>query len=289
MSYKLFIAKLFSKILPSKFYLRLMVFFKSGEIISFSKPKTMNAKLQWKKINAYEPIHTIIADKLTVREHVTSVIGEEYLIPILKVYNQIDEISLEGLPDVFVFKSNNGSSNVKIINRKKENISDPELRDIAQRWFKDDYYGWTKERQYKDIKTKIFAEQYLSNELGEPPNDYKFHCFSGKVKFINVDMDRFKKHKRAFFDPGWNNVPFDWGEEYVEKVTNIEKPEKLEKMICLAEKLSKGFDYIRVDFYYARGRIYFGELTLHPTSGFKRFYPEEYNRKLGKLIMNPKG
>ena len=231
----------------------------------------MNAKLQWKKIYAYEPIHTIIADKLAVREHVTSVIGEEYLIPILKVYNQIDEIFLEDLPDAFVFKSNNGSSNVKIINRKKGNISESELRDIAQRWLNDDYFGWTKERQYRDIKTKIFAEKYFSNEFGTPPNDYKFHCFSGKVKYINVDIDRFIKHKRAFFDPDWKNVPFDWGEKYVEQIFDIEKPKKLEEMIFLAEKLSTGFDYIRVDLYYVRDCIFFGELTLHPTSGFKGF------------------
>ncbi len=288
MNLKIRIASFISKILPDKLYLKSMVFIKSGEVINFKRPLTMNAKLQWKKIYAFEPIHSIIADKIAVRDFVEEKIGKEYLIPILQIYDDVDDINVEKLPKSFVMKSNNGSGTVKVV-ENKEDFNNMELIFLAKKWIKNDYYSWTKEPQYKKIQTKIFIEEFLQDEKGKVPYDYKFHCFSGTVKYINVDVDRYSEHKRGFFDREWNYLNFNWGSSSLKPIAKIEKPEKLNKMIEIAEHLSNGFDYLRVDLYIIENKIYFGELTLHPTSGFKRFYPNEYNRVWGKLINEPKG
>lgn len=293
MSIKTFIARKLSKILPTKLYLYIAFYYRTGDLLNLKTPKTINEKLQWKKLYSFDPIHTVIADKLEVRKYISSIIGSEYLIPLHKVYENIDNICIEELPQSFVFKSNNGSGQVKVI-RDKFNTSDDELKKLAQTWLNEDHYSWTKERQYKDIKTKIFAEHFLQNNKGDIPNDYKLHCFSGKVEYIQVNKKELSGNGMAFFDKNWVRQPFIWGKgnrkkTYLKLLENEERPSNLNEMISLAEKISSDFDYIRVDFYNVNDKVYFGELTLHSTSGFRRFYPKEYNRILGKMINIPKG
>jgi hypothetical protein len=269
------------RIIPDK--LLIMYLYKKvfGKYPNLNNPKTFNEKMQWMKLNDRKAIYTTIADKYVVRKYVADKIGEEYLIPLLDVQSEAKNISFKKLPESFVVKPNPASSYLRIVRTKSEE-NEQEIIEECKLWLKDNYYYYGKEWQYKNIEPKIIFEELLLDENREIPLDYKFHCFSGVVEFIQVDIGRFKNHKRNFYDKDWNLLPvrliFDNG-----KVN--EKPDELTKMIFLARILAKEFNYIRVDFYYVQNRILFGELTLEPESGFGKWYPAIYDDVLGEKLI----
>lgn len=266
--------------LPDVPYLKLSYFVKMKEKLKLNNPEKFNEKLQWLKLYNRNPKYTKIVDKYRVREYIAEKIGAQYLIPLIGVWDSPYDINFESFPNQFVLKCNHDSGGLSIcrdkknydINKAKKKLSESLKRNLY-------YYG--REWPYKNVERKIICEQYL----GDNPNDYKFFCFNGKVEYILVCSDRFSKLKETFFDRDWNIAPFKRPGINIDN--NIIKPNNLEKMIELAEELSEGEPFLRVDFYEVDNKIYFGELTFYPASGFSKFYPEEWDFKLGNLIKLP--
>ena len=276
------------RMVPPRIYLQLRYYRVFRTFIDFKRPKTLNEKLQWKKLYGYLPIHTTVADKFRVREYVQNIVGEKYLVPLIQVLTHSSQFDIGVLPESFVLKANHASGQVRFIrNKHKEN--EAELRALIDTWMKENYYYETKERQYKDIERLLLIEELLIDDSGMIPMDYKFHCFSGNVEIIQVDIDRFSDHRRNLYDVEWNLLPFTWSpwDEQGPRYPNgkgIEKPKRLAEMVHVAETLSREFDYIRVDLYYFRDRIYFGELTLHMEGGWGLFYPASYDTYYGQKL-----
>ncbi len=291
---KVFLKYIAYRLLPTKTYLQLYYFRVFGRFTNFKRPNTLNEKLQWKKLYGHSPLHTTITDKYSVREYITKRIGKDYLIPLVTVLDDPDRFELANLPQSFVAKVNHGSGQNRIV-RDKCQVDELEIRRCLKRWFSNNHYYESKEPQYRDIKPRIIVEELLTDDDGKIPLDYKLHCFNGRVEAIQVDIDRFGDHRRNFYSKDWNLLPFTWSQwdKYGPKWENgsaIEKPRELAKMIDIAGTLSQPFDYIRVDLYCLRNRIYFGELTLNHGGGWERFDPPEYDKIFGdKLILSPLG
>ena len=247
---------------------------KFNKKLNLKNPKTFSEKIQWIKLNETNPLMTICSDKVLVRDYVKNIIGEDYLIPVLGVYDSVDEIDFDNLPDEFVIQCNHDSSSTNIITDKSQITDD--LKKFYKERLKENYYNYTRERHYKNIIPKIVVSELLKDEeTHEEIKDYKLFCFDGKVKYIQVDSTRFSNHQRTVFDVNWNKVNSKWRYEYCNPEPS--KPEQLSEMIEIAEKLSKDFYLVRVDLYNINKKIYFGELTFTPVSGFEKFEKEEFD------------
>jgi hypothetical protein len=274
------------KYIPDDILLKLKFRLKIGRKLNLRNPKTFNEKLQWLKLYDRNPKYTNMVDKYEVRKYISDQIGEEHLIPLLGVYDSFDEINFDVLPTQFVLKPNHTSGNVYIC-KDKSKINYNELKKEVNMWLKRDYYWVHREWCYKNIKPRIICEKYIVDDSGVELKDYKFLCFSGKVKssFVCLNRNSPSGLNVDFYDVDWNPMPFD--RHYPRSGTIIPKPQNYDKMVSFAEKLSKDIPFVRVDFYESYGHLYFGELTFYPGSGFEGFTPESYDYKLGSWIKLP--
>ena len=272
------------RILPDKLYLSLLYKTKFGKKIDWQNPKTFNEKLQWLKLYDRRPEYTTYVDKYKVREYVAKTIGEKYLIPLLGVWDSPDDINFDKLPNQFVLKCNHDSGGLCIC--KDKSIFDIEgAKAILSKSLNFDYYLKFREWTYKDVPRKIIAEKYMV-DVSESLSlrDYKFMCFDGKVKCCFVCSDRNTNNGLhvTFFDINWNVLPFE--RHYPSRKDGLQKPKSYNEMIMLSEKLSKDIPFVRVDFYEINGKVYFGELTFYPGSGFEEFTPYSADEWLGSFL-----
>ena len=272
------------RLIPDKLYLKLLFKRRLGKKLNLRSPKTFNEKLQWLKLYDRNPLYTTLVDKYLVKEYVAGIIGEEFIIPTLGVWDNFDEIDFEKLPDRFVLKCTHDSGGVVIVEDKNAFDVDAARDKIKSRLKKNFYYPG-REWPYKNVKPRIIAEQYLEDLAFEhSPVDYKLMCFGGKVECSFTCTERFSGTglKVTFFDKDWKAMPFE--RHYHKSDNPIKKPEKYAEMVQIAEKLSKGIPFVRVDLYEVKGHIYFGELTLYPGCGFEEFNPDEWDRKVGDWV-----
>jgi len=263
---------------------------------NFENPATMNEYLAYRKLYDRDPLLPLCSDKYRVRHYVAQKIGEEYLVPLLLATDDPDKIDFTKLPDRFVIKVNHGSGQNIIVTDKnridtdKNRIDTEETRVLLHYWMKRSHYYNNREWQYKEIKPMVIIEEMLLDSDGQVPKDYKFHLFGGKVEMINIDTDRFGTHRRIFYSPKWEKLDFLWVPAVADnqpKYTEADpqpKPENLDEMIRLAEKLAEDFLYVRADFYNLRGKIYFGELTFTHENGLAKFFPQKYDAVYGEKI-----
>jgi hypothetical protein len=275
------------RIIPDSIFLKIKFRLRIGRTLNLSNPKTFNEKLQWLKLYDRNPRYTDLVDKYKVREYIAKTIGEEYLIPLLGVYNSFEEIDFNKLPNEFVLKPNHTSGDIYIC-KDKSRINYHELKRKVYRWMKRDYYWLQREWCYKNIKPKIICEKFMVDESGVELKDFKFMCFNGKVKCSFVGLNRYSKSglNVDFYDINWKPMPFK--RHYPTSGNIIPKPKNYDRMIKISEILSKGIPFVRVDFYEPNGILYFGELTLFPGSGFEEFTPEKYDYLLGSWLKLPK-
>lgn len=271
------------KNLPEFMYpliLNVIYVIKVGKKLNLKNPKTYTEKLQWIKIYDKNSIKTMLADKYEVREYVKNKIGEKFLIPVLGIWNNFDDINFNDLPNKFILKVTHGC-HMNIIVKDKSKLDKEKIKEKINQWLNINLAYIALELQYKNIKPRIIAEQYI-----EAPNDnlrdYKIMLFNGEPKIILIDDNRFTNHSRTFYDINWNFLPFYANDAVLG--TYQEKPAFIDEIIEFAKKLSCGFLHERIDFYFANNNIYFGEFTLTPWSGLCKFFPEEYDLKLGDLI-----
>ena len=265
-------------------YLKDWFYFTTGKMLNLENPQTFNEKIQWLKLYDSTPLKTKLADKYLVRDWVKEKIGEDYLIPLLGVWKNFDDIDFDKLPEKFVLKANHGSS-WNIIVTDKNKFDKKLAKRKIKKWLNTNYalLGGL-ELHYKNIKPLIIAEEYIEADDGDL-KDYKFLCFNGEVKYVWVDKDRYKNHKRNLYDINWNLVPEKISEKHVyDNFSPCAKPYNFEKMLKFANIMSKGFPFVRVDFYENDNKLYFGEMTFTSASGTHIFTPDIFNFKLGELI-----
>lgn len=259
-----------------------------GKKLNLENPQTFNEKLQWLKIYDHNPQYTALVDKYAVKRYVAEVMGAQYVIPTLGVWNHFDEIDFDALPEQFVLKCTHDSGGLVICKNKGE-MDKAAAKKKLEKSLKRNYYLSGREWPYKDVPPRIIAEKYMSDGIHEELRDYKLMCFNSKVKATFVCTDRFSEDglKVTFYDASWKRMPFE--RHYPASKTEIEKPKSYEEMVKLAERVSQGIPFVRVDFYEIAGKPYFGEITFSPGSGFEKFYPEEVDETLGSWLKIPGG
>lgn len=249
--------------------------------INWKSPTTYNEKLQVLKVRESTDELWRFADKAQVREFVEATIGKEHMVPLIAVYDRVEDIDFDNLPDSFILKATHGSS-WNIICNNKNYLDRDEVRDKFKKWLSLNYCDdFGMERQYRKIKPRIICEANISKD-NCLPIDYKIFCFKGVPKFIQVDLERATNHLRDYYDLDWNILPF--GNEYPRSGQKTDKPSNLSEMIEIAQKLSKNFEHVRVDLYFQNQKIYFGELTFTPQNGMGRFDPPEYDEIIGSYL-----
>lgn len=268
--------------MPDKWYLSLMFRSHMGYWMDWKHPKTFNEKLQWLKIHNRNPLYTKLVDKYEARKYIAEKIGEEYLIPLLGVWNSPNEIDFDKLPDQFVLKCTHDSGSVIICKNKRTFDFAGAKKKIAANLSKNFYY-MAREWPYKNVKPRIIAEKYMEDPSGEL-RDFKFFCFNGNVNFLQVDYERFINHHRCIFDANWNIQPFSIIYPPKDDI-KINKPLNLNKMLDIASKISKEIlPFIRVDFYECNEKLFIGELTFYPEAGFAKFAPDSWDQTTGSLL-----
>ena len=257
-----------------------------GQKLDLQNPQTFNEKLQWLKLYNRKPEYTVMVDKYKVREYIAQELGEEYLIPLVGVWDNPDEIDFDALPNQFVLKCNHNSGLGMCICKDKSELDISKVKVELRKGLKQDYYLTGREWPYKDVPRKIIAEKYMEDVSGDL-KDYKFYCFNGEMKFVMINSDRntSRPTRADYFDRDFNWLDFTWGYSHAE--VHPKKPEQFEKMVAIVEKLAKGLPHIRVDLYDCNGKIYFGELTFFDGSGFDKIEPLEWDYKIGKLLKLP--
>ncbi len=269
-------------IIPDKIIVKSSFKKHMGYDLDLKNPLTLNEKINWLKLYNRKDIQTLVSDKYRVRDYIASKIGNKYLIPLIFHTDNYKDLVPENLPESnYIIKTNHDSSGGLIV-KNSNKLNYKEIQKRFRRLMKENHYYSTKEWQYKNIKPHIIVEKLLLTEDGDIPSDYKFHCFNGKVEFIMVDLDRFGDLRtRNLYDKDWNLLECKWGRPNGKPV---KKPNKLNEMIEIAEKLATKFIYLRVDLYYVKEEIYFGELTLYHASGFQAFLDPQCDLKFGKLL-----
>jgi hypothetical protein len=259
-----------------------MYWLMTGHRPKLKHPKSYNEIIQYQKIHDHNPIYEVMADKFRVREYVESKIGSEVLIPLLGVYDSVQDIPFHDLPERYVIMCNHDSGSVVICkDRKTFNIN--KAKNKLTKHLRTDFSLKFKEWQYHAIPRKLLVYQYLEDESGSL-NDYKIFVLGGKARFIQVDLGRFTKHVRNIYDTDWNLLPFTIG---YPNGAMTSKPTCLDKILHYAEVLASDIPQARCDFYVVNDHIYFGEITLSHTAGYDKFTPNEWGEIFGSYIPLP--
>lgn len=255
-----------------------------GREINLKDPKTYTEKLQWLKLFYRNDKMPICTDKYEVHEYLTQLGYKHLLNDIIGVYEDANDIDFEALPDRFVAKTTHGCAS-NIICRNKSELDWGKWKEIMNSWLKLKLYAFGREWNYKDIPPRIIIEKLIDHQ---PLIDYKFMCFNGEPKYLQINNDYEGVHYVDFYDIDWNRVDFTYN-KYTKSNHVLPRPEQFEEMKALAKKLSAPFPYVRVDFYNPPNKIIFGELTYFPGSGLLPLVPVEnnYDEVLGSALKLP--
>jgi len=271
---------------PDKTMIKLQYRIKTGRKLNLKNPRRFTEKLQWYKLYYRTPLMKQCADKYEVRKYVQSKGLRETLNDLFGVYESFEDIDFRKLPDQFVFKATNGAGGLNVLFCKdKSKFQVEENRKLLEQWQQSkSYKSGGREWCYYQAKPRIIAERLLVNEQNPVAGiaDYKFFCFNGVPLYVVVDVDRFIGHKRNFYDIHWNQIQVS--SDCPNFAVPLPKPKGLDDMISVATDLSDEFPFVRVDLYYVSGRVYFGELTFYPWSGYVDFKPDEFDYRLGEAF-----
>ncbi len=267
--------------LKSEYYKR------TGKKLNLIRPKTFNEKLQWLKLFYKDYRMVICSDKLLAKKYLKYHGWGMYLPKTILVCDEIKMLNEESLPNECIIKTTHGSGNVMKYDADNSDMNFNKIKRMFNIWINQPYWNCMKEWAYNVVKPRIFVEEYLQDSKLVSLVDYKFMCFNGKCKLIFLVLNREKEEKMFvdFYDTNWNKLPFKRKYHSSKKV--IQKPQQFEKMIEIAETISKDFPFLRVDFYIVNNKLYIGELTFFPGSGWEVFEPEYYDNVYGDLLKLP--
>ena len=252
-----------------------------GKKLNLKNPQTFNEKLQWLKLYDRKPIYTTMVDKYAVKKYVADIIGDEYIIPTLGVWDKFDDIDFDKLPNQFVLKCTHDSGGLVII-KDKSTFDKVKAKKTIEKALKTKFYLAGRERPYKNVPRKIIAEQYMEDSETQELRDYKVLCFNGEPKLIQIHDGRYTNHTKDTDDCDWNRLDMVHGSPMSDKI--IEKPSFLENMLKLTKILAKDLAHVRIDWYFVNNKLYFGEITFYVASGFTKFQPQKWDYELGSWI-----
>jgi len=264
------------------YYERFRARYNLGYNPNFKNPRTFNEHIMHKKLYQNMDFAINLTDKYAVRNFVQDKIGREYLPQNYYVGRNLRPINWSNMPEQFVIKTTHAGGdegNIFVWDKQKMNI--PKIIEQTNENLNKHFGYWTNEDWYLKIKPRVIIEELLLDKKGKIPSDFKFFCFSGKAHFVQVNSDRYEKHYRSFYSVDWKLQDFNVGPI---PSTHIEKPKHLDEMIALSEKLSEGFDFVRVDLYDLPDGVKFGELTFTPNGGHEAFHPREVDYEWGHLM-----
>lgn len=261
-------------------YLKFMFKVKMGTRLNLTNPQTFNEKLQWLKLNDRKPIYTQLADKYEVRKYISENIGEEYLIPLIGVWSNFDDIDFSVLPEQFVLKCTHDSGSVFICTDKK-NFNIEKVKKQINKSLKRNYYSIEREWPYKNIEPRIICEKFISTN-NVAPDDYKVLCFNGEARLIGVHIDRFGDYCIDNYDRNWNKTLV--GKDGPMSNRLYPKPIEFDKMIGFSEKISSQMAHVRVDWFIVNDKLYFGEITFYEAAGYDHFDNKDDDYLLGSWI-----
>jgi hypothetical protein len=274
------------KIIPDKMYIRMQYFKHFHRFLNLKNPKTFNEKLQWLKLYERRPQYTMMVDKYEVRKYIAEKIGEEYLIPLHGVWENVEDINFDSLPNQFVLKCTHDSGSV-IICRDKLSFNIEEAKTKISKALKKNAFYYGREWPYKNVKPRVIAEKYMVDETGEL-RDYKVHNFNGVPKVILICSERFAETGLCedFYNTSWEKLDLS---RPIHKNSDKEQiqPNEFYKMIEISQNISKDISFVRVDFYSVKDKLYFGEITLFPASGMEKFEPGAWDDEFGSWIKLP--
>lgn len=253
---------------------------------NLDNPKGFNEKIQWMRFHYHDPLMTKCADKCSFKDYIRETVGEKYVVPLYGVWENVNDIDFDSLPDSFALKSTWGwgdLQNILVTNKKALSYDHAKalLADWLQPW--NNYYYQSFEWDSKDIKPRAIAEELLQPSSGEII-DYKFYCYNGVCRHFLVCKDRKTKTKYINYDLNFNCLKLSPNSYVTDKP--FEKPDTFEEMLDVAQKLAKPFPLVRVDFYDVDGKLYVGEMTFSPGGGFNTYY-DEWDKKLGEFLVLP--
>lgn len=254
-------------------YLRILYRLKMNKKLHLEHPRDYQEKLQWLKLYNHDPKYTQMVDKITAKEYAREVIGEQYIIPTLGIWEHFDQIDFDKLPNQFVLKTNHsGGNSGVVVCIDKSKLDKAEAKKKLEASLKNNIYDKLREWPYKDVKPMIMAEAYMSDDSEFNKgglSDYKFTCFDGVADNVMVCTDRASgETKFYFFDREWKLMPLNVRGKNTDPLFKLPKPDCMDEMFEIAGKLSKGIPFLRVDLYCINERPYFGETTFFPASGF---------------------
>lgn len=269
-------------IVSEKLYTKIRYWLVMGDSGNFEKPQRFTEKIQYIKFYERTELRKTVAHRIKVRDYVRSKVGEKHLIPILGIYDKFTKNDWEILPHQFVLKANHGCGMIEIVTDKSQQDFE-QLHLKTVKWQKTDYYKVGREWVYKGLSREILAEKLLLDENEEIPKDWKFFCFNGEAKIIQVDFGRFSDvQTRNLYDRNFKRL--DTELLYPSNNFDINKHQLLNQAIRIAEKLSEDFTFIRVDLYVTQNKIFFGELTNYPGNGFIPFKPIKMEYEIGSWL-----
>lgn len=273
-----------SKYISDEYYLKILYEISLNEKLDLKQPKLFNEKLQWLKLNDRSPRYKMMVDKEYAKQYVAEIIGKEHIIQTYGVWNCFDEINFDILPNQFVLKCTHDSASV-IICENKEVFDKNIAKQKIEKCLKKNHYYAGREWAYKDIQPRIIAEEYLKDKKCEDLIDYKFFTFNGEPKIVHIVSNRQNIKEETygdFFDMKYKHLEVTMG--HPNAPVQPDKPKYFEKMIEFSKLLSQDTIHLRVDFYEANEKLYFGELTFYENAGFIDIVPKKWNEILGSWL-----
>lgn len=270
-------------LIPDSWFLSLKYYKNFGRFPNLNSPRSFTEKMQWLKLHNRKDLYTRMVDKYEAKKYVADIIGEEYIIPTLGVWERGEDIDFDSLPNKFVLKATHDSGRVILCHDKSTFDKNKAIKEMNKS-LKRNFYAVTREWPYKNVKPRIIAEEFIVDESGFELKDYKFFTFNGEVKFFKIDFNRFTNHKANYYDLNGDLLPFEETICPSDSDHKLPIPPNFEDMLHLVECLAKNIPFLRVDLYNICGKILFGELTFFPDSGMGKFNPQEWDERLGNLI-----
>ena len=278
------VLKKITHILPDKIYLKLMFRIKMHKKLDLRNPKSFNEKLQWLKLYDRNPDYIKMVDKYEAKKYVADIIGEEYIIPTLGIYDKFDDIDFDKLPKQFVIKCTHDSGGI-VICRDKSKLDIENAKKKIESSLKENYYYYGREWPYKYVKPRILIEQYMEDKKAKELIDYKIFCFNGEPKIIYVS-EGLENHETAsisFYDINFNEIDIKRS-DFKKFDKKLEAPLNLEQMKEFSKILSNNIPHVRCDWYEINNKVYFGELTFSTCSGFIPFEREDMDHIIGEQL-----
>ena len=281
--------KYFGQFLSDKQYTKLLYWVSMGKSLNLESPQTYNEKLNWLKLYDHNPLYTTLVDKYAVKEWVAAQIGEEYIIPTLGVWNKVEDIEWDLLPNQFVLKTTHGGGGDGVyVCKDKTQVNRKAVETMFKRALNTNPYKRSREWPYKNVVPRIIAEKYMEDTETQELRDYKFFAFAGEVKAMFIASERQKKGEEVkfdYYDVDFNHLDLRQNHPMSGKIIN--KPARFELMKELASTLSRDLIEVRCDFYEVNGKVYFGEMTFFHHGAVTPFHPESWDYEWGSWIKLP--